>query len=133
MDSQLRQGEIPRTPEVDDYQTHIIDEILAVVAAKGVTLHDSRIKATIKAQYWKKFNRPSMQQHIEAGKRTEIDELNGAVVRIARDLGIPVPFNEALTQLIKGREKSQRQRLHEPPIDYAALEREASKTTRPVK
>ena len=126
------QGEIPRTPEVDAFQTRIIDEILAVVAAKGIALHDPGIKAAIKAQCWKKFNKPSMQQHIEAGKRTEIDALNGAVVRLAREVGVPVPFNEALTMLIKGREKSQRQLLHEPPIDYAALERDAASTPRPA-
>ena len=128
----LRQGEIPRTPEVDELQTRIIDEILAVVAAKGIRLHNPDIKDAIKAQCWKKFNKPSMQQHIEAGKRTEIDALNGAVVRLARELGVPVPFNEALTMMIKGREKCQRQLLREAPIDYEAFEKEAAETPRPA-
>ena len=101
------------------------------MAAKGIALHDPGIKEAIKAQCWKKFNKPSMQQHIEAGKRTEIDALNGAVLRLAREVGVPVPFNEALTMLIKGREKSQRQLLHEPPIDYAAMEQDAASTTAP--
>lgn len=126
----LRQGEIPRTPPVEAFQTRIIDEILTVVAAKGVRLHDPDIKTTIKDQCWKKFNKPSMQQHIEAGKRTEIDALNGAVVRLAREAGVPVPFNEAITMLIKGLEKSRTQALRVPPIDYDAMEAKAAGTPR---
>jgi 2-dehydropantoate 2-reductase len=127
----LRQGEIPRTPSVEEFQTRIIDEILTVIAAKGIRLHDTDIKTTIKDQCWKKFNKPSMQQHIEAGKRTEIDALNGAVVRLAREVGVPVPFNEAITMLIKGLEKSRQQALRDPPVDYAAMEAEAARSPRP--
>ena len=126
----LRQGEIPRTPPVEEFQTRIIDEILAVVAAKGIRLHDPDIKTSIKDQCWKKFNKPSMQQHVEAGKRTEIDALNGAVVRLAREAGVPVPFNEAITMLIKGLEKSRKQSVDGPSIDYDALEAEAARTPR---
>jgi 2-dehydropantoate 2-reductase len=126
----LRQGEIPRTPEAEEFQTRIIDEILAVIAAKGIRLHDPDIKTSIKDQCWKKFNKPSMQQHVEAGKRTEIDALNGAVVRLAREVGVPVPFNEALTMLIKGLEKSRKQAIGGTRIDYDALEAEASRTPR---
>ncbi len=122
----LRQGEIPRTPPVDEFQTRIIDEILSVVAAKGLRLHDPDIKRAIKRQCWKKFNKPSMLQHIEAGKRTEIDALNGAVVREGKALGVSTPFNEALTLLIKGLEKSRMQVVHGPTIDYGKLEAETA-------
>ena len=127
----LRQGEIARTPSVDEFQTHIIDEILAVVAAKGIKLHDKNIKDTIKLQCWKKFNKPSMLQHVEAGKQTEIDLLNGAVVREGKAVGVPTPFNEALVMLIKGLEKSRAQ-AKGPPIDYDRMEAEAAKSD-PVK
>ena len=43
-----------------------------------------------------------MLQHVEAGRTTEIDALNGALVEEARRLGIAVPYNEALTLLLKG-------------------------------
>lgn len=122
----LRQGEIPRTDAVDAFQDRILDETLAVVAARGITLSDPDVRATIKAQCWKKFNKPSMLQHVEAGKRTEIDALNGAVVRLGRECGVATPYNDALTSLIKGLEKARRQALHGPAIDYQALEREAA-------
>ena len=42
-----------------------------------------------------KFNKPSMLQHMESGRRTEIEALNGAIVREGRSLGVATPFNEA--------------------------------------
>ncbi len=44
----------------------------------------------------------SMLQDVEAGRRTEIDVINGAVVRAADEAGVAVPINRALMQLIKG-------------------------------
>ena len=47
-------------------------------------------------------SKASMLQDTEAGRRTEVDVINGAVVRAADDLGVPAPLNRALTQMIKG-------------------------------
>jgi 2-dehydropantoate 2-reductase len=74
-----------------------------------------------------RYNKPSMMQHIEQGRRTEIDSLNGALVREAKVLGIATPYNEAVVAVVKGLEKSRRQTLHEPPRDYKKLEEEAER------
>jgi 2-dehydropantoate 2-reductase len=50
--------------------------------------------------------RPSMLQDVDAGRRTEIDTLNGAVVRHADALGIDVPVNRAVTALVQGWERA---------------------------
>jgi 2-dehydropantoate 2-reductase len=63
-----------------------------------------------------------MLQHVEAGRRTEIDALNGALLREARALGIATPNNEALVALLKGRELHQQRAIHEPDLDYDAWE-----------
>lgn len=47
----------------------------------------------------------SMLQDVEAGRRTEIDVITGAVVREARDRGVPAPLNEALYGLVVGLER----------------------------
>jgi 2-dehydropantoate 2-reductase len=44
----------------------------------------------------------SMLQDFEAGRRTEIDVISGAVVRAADEHAVPVPLNRALYQLVKG-------------------------------
>lgn len=121
----LRGGEIYRTPEVSALQDRIIDEILAVVERKHLTLPEKDQRRKIKAHCRIRYNQPSMMQHIEQGRRTEIDALNGALVREARALGIAVPYNEAVVAIVKGLEKSRRQQLHEPPRDYKKLEEEA--------
>jgi 2-dehydropantoate 2-reductase len=46
--------------------------------------------------------RGSMLQDFEAGRRTEIDVINGAVVRAADEMDVPVPINRAFVALVKG-------------------------------
>lgn len=121
----LRSGEIYRTPEVNALQDRVLDEILAVVERKGIKLAESDMRKKIKGHCRVRYNRPSMMQHVERGQRTEIDALNGALVREAKALGIAVPYNEAIVAVVKGVEKSRHQMLHEPPRDYAKLEAEA--------
>ena len=109
-----------------DDKARIIEETLAVVRAKGIALVDDDPMASIKEFCTQKFNKPSMLQHMEAGKRTEVDSLNGAVVAYGRALGIPTPYNEALTWMVKGMEEQRRRLAAEGPFDYAALEAAAA-------
>ena len=46
-------------------------------------------------------HRPSMLADLEAGRRTEIDFINGAICRLGREIGHPTPVNETLTAQIK--------------------------------
>jgi len=45
--------------------------------------------------------RSSMWEDLQAGRRTEIDYLNGAVVTLARASGRPAPANERIVELIR--------------------------------
>ena len=123
----LRMGEIARLPATDQYQDRLLDEALAVARAKGLALPETELRDQIKAHCWDKYSKPSMLQHLEAGRRTEIAALNGALVREAKALGVPVPFNEAIALLIEGRQLHEQRRVHEPDIDYAALEAAAER------
>ncbi len=125
--SGLRGGEIWRTPEMSALQDRVLDEIMAVVNARGIKLPDGDPRKKIKAHCRVRYNKPSMMQHVEQGRQTEIDALNGAIVREAKALGIAVPYNEAVVAFVKGVEKSRRQLLHEPPRDYKRLEEEAAR------
>jgi 2-dehydropantoate 2-reductase len=118
----LRLGEVVRLPELDDFQHRVIDEVLAVTEAKGIRLADPDLRGTVKDHCFRKFSKPSMLQHVEAGRRTEIDALNGALIREAKQLDLPVPYNEALVALLKGRELHEWRRVHEPNLDYQAWE-----------
>jgi 2-dehydropantoate 2-reductase len=43
-----------------------------------------------------------MLQDLDRGNLTEIDALNGAIVRYGKDLSVPTPVNEVITAIIKG-------------------------------
>ncbi|HEX7810864.1 MAG TPA: ketopantoate reductase family protein [Burkholderiales bacterium] len=124
--SGLRTGELFRVPEMNALQERVIDEILAVVKAKGWNLPENDPRKKIREHSRMRYNKPSMLQHMEKGQRTEIDALNGALVREARALGIPVPYNETIVAFVKGLEKSRRQALQGTSIDYTELERKAA-------
>lgn len=50
--------------------------------------------------------KPSMLQDVEARRKTEIESINGAVVRLGTELGIDVPLNRAMVALVNGVERS---------------------------
>jgi len=45
-----------------------------------------------------------MLQDIRSGRHTEIDALNGAVVKLAHQSGSPVPVNEVIVAMVKAKE-----------------------------
>ena len=116
----LRPGHIQEVPAVDAFQTHIIEEVLALAVAKGIALPERDPVKTIKAYCATKFHRVSMVQHLDRGRPTEIDSLNGYVARESERLGLQAPYNNALAMLIKGRE-------HQP----AEREAETTKLDKP--
>lgn len=97
----LRVGEIMMYESADAFQTKIIEEILAVVKAKGIVVPENNPMKAIKEFCKIKFNRPSMLQHQQDKRRSEIDALNGVVVREGKRLGVPTPFNQALVMMVR--------------------------------
>jgi 2-dehydropantoate 2-reductase len=119
----LRSGEIARDPHAAALLSRILDEVLAVVAAEGVSLPEADPRGHIRDHCWERYNRPSMLQHIQSGRPTEIDALNGALVRRAKALGIDVPVNRTIVEVVKGLEAAGRRdgaRLDEPALEAAA-------------
>lgn len=119
----LRSGEISQKTAADEMQTKILEEIMAVVKAKGIKVSDKDMITYVKDLSSSRYNKPSMLQHIEAGRLTEIDSLNGALVSEAKALNISVPFNQALVKIVKAKEFAMQQLFKEPKVDYEKLER----------
>jgi 2-dehydropantoate 2-reductase len=92
-------------PPARDLAWAVMAEGRAVADAQGITLDMSPEElfdhaARKDVAYGHK---PSMLQDVEAGRETEIDFLNGAIVAFGERFGVDAPLNRALTQLIKGR------------------------------
>ncbi len=100
----LRPGHIQQVPELDRFQSKIIEETIALVLANGIELPEESSVDAIKDYCAHKFHRPSMMQHLDRGQLTEIDSLNGYVARESARLGLPAPYSDALTKLVKGRQ-----------------------------
>jgi 2-dehydropantoate 2-reductase len=86
----------------------LVDEGKAVAAAQGIELDEDPEElidyaARPDVAY---DHKASMLQDVEARRQTEIDFLNGGIVRFGRELGVPTPLNEAVTALVKGLERS---------------------------
>jgi 2-dehydropantoate 2-reductase len=124
----LRPGEIARTKAAAELLDQLLSEILAVVKAAGIRLPEADPTSHIRDHCWERYNRPSMLQHLESGRHTEIDALNAALVHLARKLGVPVPVNEAIVLIVKALEASMRERG--APMDESALEQSARLTPR---
>jgi len=99
-------GELAENPYTREIMDCVISEIFAAAGAAGVellwkepeefrTIFYEKLVPPTAAHY------PSMMRDIELGRRTEIDALNGAVVRLARDAGVIAPVNLALTDQVK--------------------------------
>ncbi|HXZ02196.1 MAG TPA: 2-dehydropantoate 2-reductase [Stellaceae bacterium] len=79
----------------------VVDEGVAVAKADGVTLPGDvdaavrKIAETMASQY------SSTAQDLARGKRSEIDHLNGLIVRRGEALGVATPANRLLHQIIK--------------------------------
>lgn len=66
---------------------------------------------TLKAFGSTKNNRVSMLQDVEAGRPTEVGNLNEVIVSGGRRFGIPTPYNEAVSWLVRGVEERNRHKL----------------------
>jgi len=49
-------------------------------------------------------HKSSMLQDITRGKRTEIDHINGAIVKLGAQYGIETPYNSAIVSIVRARE-----------------------------
>lgn len=100
----LPYGELYRVPQVEDCALAAVAEAMAVAKASGVTLtmRDPR-EAWLKAgEGLPPEFKASMLQSLEKGSMTEIDFINGAVVRNGKAYGVPTPVNGALVASVKG-------------------------------
>ena len=94
-----------------------------MVKAKGIKVSNKDMITYVKDLSSSRYNKPSMLQHVESGRLTEIDSLNGALVSEAKALNISVPFNQALVEMVKAKEFALQQLFKEPKVDYEKLER----------
>ncbi len=88
-------------PEMHGVIRQIVGEVAAVAAGLKVPLPEDMADKVLQWSQEIRDIHTSMYDDWKAGRPTEIEYLNGYIVRRARELGIPTPLNEALTAMIK--------------------------------
>jgi 2-dehydropantoate 2-reductase len=104
--TQLTHGRVVELPETRRLVSQLVAEGTAVADALGITLDsdpDELVDHAAKVAY---EHRASMLQDVLARRATEVDALNGGIVRFGSEQGVPTPLNEAVVALIKGLEYS---------------------------
>jgi 2-dehydropantoate 2-reductase len=102
-------GQLAENPATHRVMDAIIGEIFLVARAHGIPLNWEAPEKYLDHFYTRLVpptaaHFPSMYYDVKAGKRLEIDALNGAMVKLAHDKGIAVPVNETITALIRAKE-----------------------------
>jgi 2-dehydropantoate 2-reductase len=84
----------------------LVDEGKAVAAAAGVELHDDPWEMNVLATKRGSAHYPSMLEDVEARRPTEVELINGALVREAQRHGVDAPLQTAVYRLVRAREAS---------------------------
>jgi 2-dehydropantoate 2-reductase len=106
--TRLTHGRVCERPDLRQVVSALVDEGKAVAAAQGIELDadpeeliDHAAKPEVAYDH-----KASMLQDVEARRPTEVDYLNGGIVRFGEEHGVPTPLNAAIWALVKGLEAS---------------------------
>jgi 2-dehydropantoate 2-reductase len=104
----LTHGRVCEDPALRRLVTGLVDEGKAVAAAQDIELDadpeeliDHAARPDVAYDH-----KASMLQDVEARRATEVDYLNGGIVRFGREHGVATPLNEAILALVKGLERT---------------------------
>ena len=99
-------AETAKLSDLGNLVRDLVDEGKAVAAAAAVELHDDPWEMNVLATQRGHRHFPSMLEDVEAHRPTEVELINGALVREGERHGVSVPLQTALYRLVKAREAS---------------------------
>jgi len=113
--TRLTYGQLYDEPLLKATSLAAIGEAMAAARAAGVTLSITQAERAwnMAAEGLSPAFKTSMLQSLEKSSVTEIDFINGAVVRWGERLGVPTPVNSTLVACIKGIERAMTDRQKE--------------------
>lgn len=98
-------GQLSDQPAIWPVLDGICDEVVALAAAEGVAIDRADARGFLRdVAAASRAHHPSMVQDVRAGRRTEIENLNGAVLRGSERHGLAAPFNRMAHALVRAME-----------------------------
>jgi 2-dehydropantoate 2-reductase len=93
-------------PPLGELVRSLVDEGKAAAAAAGITPPEDPWEMNVLATRRGHAHRPSMLEDVAAHRPTEIELINGSLIREAERAGVPVPLHRAVYTLVKAKEAS---------------------------
>lgn len=103
--TQLPYGRLIEGEGIKGVMRDVMDECLTVARAAGIAVPGDTWEEVLRIARTMPTQHSSTAQDVARGKPSEIDHLNGFVVRQGEALGVPTPVNRALQALVKLMEK----------------------------
>ncbi len=98
----VKNGQLLDYTDAKSLMADLVTEAVTVAKARGIHLtYDDPIATVYEVAQKTSANASSMLQDFQKSRQSEIDFMNGAIVREAKALGILVPVNEVLTRLVR--------------------------------
>lgn len=94
-------GELLTLPGVQDRMANLVNEAMTVAHASGITVPEDSLEITQEVCAKTHANISSMLQDVRARRRTEIESINGAVIKAAKKFNIATPENIRLVEEVR--------------------------------
>lgn len=99
--SQTPYGVLWQSVGVQDAMRDVFEECLAVASAEGIAIPENTWDAIVRIAHTMPGQLSSTAQDLARHKRSEIEHLNGHIVRVGSAKGIPTPANRLLYSLVR--------------------------------
>jgi 2-dehydropantoate 2-reductase len=110
--TRLKNGRLPEVPGTRLVLKEAVKEAVAVAAAKNIQIpYPDPLGRVMQVCEATAGNMASMLQDVLKEKETEVDAINGAIVREGEALGIATPVNLTLTSLVHAIQETYRERI----------------------
>jgi 2-dehydropantoate 2-reductase len=97
----IKNGQLLDLEQTRQISREAVQEAVAVARARGIAIDGDPVETVFQVAGATGPNRSSMGQDADNGRPTEINAINGFIVRIAETVGVPVPVNRTLTALVE--------------------------------
>ena len=104
----LPYAKLVQQPGIEQVLQDVVEECLTVATRAGITLAGDVHAGVQRIPHTMPEQTSSTAQDLKRGRPTEIDWLNGYIVRKGRKLGVPTPVNHTLHTLVKALESQGR-------------------------
>jgi len=97
----ISNGELTETQHRRDLMRALFEETFGILSRYGLSDKSQSWNAVLDVCEATRSNRSSMLQDVIARKPTEIDNISGAISRLAAEQGLTAPWNDAVTAMVK--------------------------------